>query len=279
MKAKAGVQESYSTSRSPAFSLFSLIKTLQFSNIHVGLVTATASFSPLLLLEQTWSLKCHLFIFCSTVFIYNYDHAQITTADLTNSPRRCEWIYKNKKFLSTLNICCLTICGWTLIQNLNWVTITLVLALLAICLLYSTSQVLKNLPGIKSIIISLTWSSTCVILPIIWCSLPVSTLVVKLFILCTLAAFINTLFFDKRDLKGDRLTSTRSLPLLIGQKNTSKLIKSLCATLLLISFIDKTLIGFSAIAISYYIIEHHLSWQKDILIDCLLLSPFLYLLI
>ena len=99
MKLKAEDQVRYNDTSSSAFSFSTVKDTILFSNVHIGLITAAVSLIIPLLNGLPISPNCHLFIFFSTVFIYNFDHRRISTGDRTNSPERCHWINKNRKRL------------------------------------------------------------------------------------------------------------------------------------------------------------------------------------
>jgi 4-hydroxybenzoate polyprenyltransferase len=74
---------------------------------------------------------------------------------------------------------------------------------------------LKDIPGVKSTVVAGTWAVTTLWMPVLVAgSVPVGTglLLFWNFLLW----FVNTVFFDMGDMKGDRLEGTRTLPLVLG---------------------------------------------------------------
>lgn len=274
MKVKAGIQERYANSRTPAFSLSNLLNYLLYSNLHVGLITAGVSTIPALISQSTIDFKSQIFILCSTVFIYNFDHSHISKADEINAPERCRWIQQNRKNLLLTNFSCMACCIWLLLEKGETFSYISALILLATCVFYSTSRILKKTPGMKSMVISMVWGFTCILLPMIWDQIVLEQgVVIRLMSCCCIIAFINSLFFDRKDLKGDLELGFCSLPALLGPTKTSVAIKGLSCTLLVLTLFDASLLGFSLIAACYALIESSQErLQKNtLLIDGLLL--------
>ena len=126
----------------------------------------------------------------------------------------------------------------------------------------------------KSMVISMVWGFTCILLPMIWDQIVLEQgVVIRLMSCCCIIAFINSLFFDRKDLKGDLELGFCSLPALLGPTKTSVAIKGLSCTLLVLTLFDASLLGFSLIAACYALIESSQErLQKNtLLIDGLLL--------
>ena len=270
MKVKAGIQDNYS-SRNPAFSFSQIKSFFKFTNSQVSLVTALVSFLVPVLSGSAIDYKCHLFIFLSTCFIYNFDHSRISAADQINSPERSKWFIRNSRLVKSLNGFCV-LAALILILSSPVQSQMFAFSLLPVCLLYSLNERIKHIPGMKSLIISMVWSSTCILLPALWYQEEFPFLAA---LLCAIAAFINTLFFDLRDYRGDKLTGQKSLPVYLGLKKTRNLIRILCLILISVAVIDKSLIGFALLSLSYLAIDFKALENQSQLIDSLLILSLL----
>ncbi len=82
---------------------------------------------------------------------------------------------------------------------------------------------LKDLPGSKTILIAAAWGTVTALLPAISFYGGISFLPGFLFV--TGLVFSRTAFFDILEMQGDRITGKETLPILLGEKKSIKLIK------------------------------------------------------
>ncbi|HKK90618.1 MAG TPA: 4-hydroxy-3-methylbut-2-enyl diphosphate reductase [Desulfobacteraceae bacterium] len=97
---------------------------------------------------------------------------------------------------------------------------------------------IKDIPGSKTLLIAAAWGIVTTILPGISGRGSVSLLLCLVF--CSGLVFARTAFFDVLEMQGDKITGKETLPLLLGEKNSVKLIKIL---LVLLSVILVTAAG------------------------------------
>ncbi|TYT73628.1 4-hydroxy-3-methylbut-2-enyl diphosphate reductase [Desulfobotulus mexicanus] len=83
---------------------------------------------------------------------------------------------------------------------------------------------LKDIPGSKTILIAIAWGVLCVILPTsaIRGSLDTATLASFLFVAALV--FVRTAFFDIMALQGDRIVGKETLPILLGEEKSRRLL-------------------------------------------------------
>ncbi len=83
---------------------------------------------------------------------------------------------------------------------------------------------IRDFPGSKTILIILAWGTVTCLLPAVTCRCnPFTTVVVFLF--ATGLVFARTAFFDILAIQGDRITGKETLPTLLGEKTSFKIIK------------------------------------------------------
>lgn len=216
MKIKAEVRENNNNTLASAFHFQSITDFLYYSNFSVGLCTAGAAWMGELLNFHQTSLSCLIFIFCATVFVYNVDRMSISNADLINNPDRCKWIQNNSQLTGHINILLLAVAGWFLIGGLSVIKLTAASLLLAVCFMYKYQ--LKKIPLLKNLTVATVWSFTVSILPLLWANHSFNFTTIIFFGFCFLIALANTIIFDLRDLKGDKIDKVKSLPAVAGIK-------------------------------------------------------------
>jgi 4-hydroxybenzoate polyprenyltransferase len=98
-----------------------------------------------------------------------------------------------------------------------------------------SSTRLKDLPGIKSFFVPAFIATILVIWPILQSGEAFSWLDLIIFTWCFLVLGINSLVFDLRDVAGDRLHGTPTIPARLGGRLTSLLLLALGASMVLLS--------------------------------------------
>lgn len=94
---------------------------------------------------------------------------------------------------------------------------------------------LKDITGVKSLVVALTWAVLGVLLPARLVGAEAGPGVALLLLWNGLIFFVNTVYFDLGDMRGDRLEGTVTLPLALGFQRTRRLLGVLngaCALLL-----------------------------------------------
>lgn len=94
---------------------------------------------------------------------------------------------------------------------------------------------LKDLPGIKSLFVPAFIAAILVIWPIVQTGERFSWLDLVIFAWCFLVLGINSLVFDLRDIAGDRLHGTPTIPAWLGGRLTSLLLLALGAGMVFLS--------------------------------------------
>lgn len=243
------------------FSLKKLFNLYLKSSIHVGV--AVGCFTALTYLHFAIPINHKLVTFCffSTVFAYN----AIKYSDLIYNGKNS--LTANLKIILTISV--LSLLGMSyFLQIFGWIEIFLLIILGTISYLYSHSVLnrfnnLRNITGIKIVIIAAVWTGTTVVLPGLSENLySDSRLWIESF-QRFLLVIILTLPFDLRDLRTD-IGEIKTIPQLIGIKKTKALSGALCFLIIIseLMFSYKTLsatIFLISITILLFIITAKLS--------------------
>lgn len=215
-----------------------------FTNIFVALGVTALSIETLLLFGF-FDAKYPALLFLLTLFIYTFHRVYRLNY---RSPKeqlegRHRWVRKNPKLaLGILIVSAVGIvCGLLAWSNLN--TILCLIPIACISLAYSIPCIktskgmmrLRDVKGLKIIVISLVLGLTTVMLPLVFynkleASQPSELILV--FVRRLFFIFAITLPFDIRDIEYDRENNVKTIPTLLGIKWSIRL--SICALVLFI---------------------------------------------
>lgn len=126
--------------------------------------------------------------------------------------------------------------------TLGWLPFTILLAMTLTGVSYNLRiipkgigggryQRIRDIPGSKTVLIAFAWGIICSIVPPIALKGTMGFSTVLVFAWSVCVVFVRTAFFDILDMQGDRIVGRETIPILLGERQTIKLLK----TLLLIS--------------------------------------------
>ena len=93
---------------------------------------------------------------------------------------------------------------------------------------------LKDIPGSKTILIALAWGVVTVILPALGAENARFESASAALILTVGIVFCRTAFFDILDMQGDRIVGKETIPILLGQKTSFKMLKGLLGLIMVL---------------------------------------------
>ncbi|MDY6865241.1 MAG: UbiA family prenyltransferase [Halobacteriota archaeon] len=183
--------------------------------------------------------------FFVTFSIYSLNRITDKEEDAINMPERSAYIKDNELLVLILIIFSY---GFAIVLGL-WISILsmpILLVPLFSGIVYSVKIFsgvrLKDIPVVKSIIVSLCWAIGAAFLP------PIDSgksfiFISSVFYFFFLKSFINTVLFDVRDVEGDSKNGTRTIPILIGIPKT-RLLLLILQSLLVLELIISLKLGF-----------------------------------
>jgi 4-hydroxybenzoate polyprenyltransferase len=186
-----------------------------------------------------WSRSAPLW-FAGYLIVYNADRLYLDPADRLNTPLRSSWAGKLRLWrviLVLLAAGMVTI--WPLLTGRFWLLLPLAVVFVILCF-YSrpiprAGFRLKDLPYLKSLLAPVVIAIVLVLWPAWESGYDLRGKAWLVFFWVFLILTINALVYDYRDVEGDRLTGTRTIPLLLGRRRTRGLLIALAAALVLIS--------------------------------------------
>ncbi|MDY6989060.1 MAG: 4-hydroxy-3-methylbut-2-enyl diphosphate reductase [Thermodesulfobacteriota bacterium] len=88
---------------------------------------------------------------------------------------------------------------------------------------------ISDIPGSKTVLIALAWGVVTVVLPHLSISLSMTSTMIVVSLWASVMAFVRTAFFDILDMQGDRIVGQESLPIVLGERKTLRLLKQFLA--------------------------------------------------
>jgi 4-hydroxybenzoate polyprenyltransferase len=191
------------------------------------------------ILRIDWSRSAPLW-FAGYLIVYNADRLYLDPADRLNTPLRTRWAARLRGWRFVLvSLAAALVTVWPVMTGRCWLLFPLALVF-GILSFYSrpiprAGFRLKDLPYLKSLLAPTVIAAVLVLWPALESRNDLRGKVWLVFFWIFLILTINALVYDYRDIEGDRLTGTRTIPLLLGQRRTRGLLIALASALVLIS--------------------------------------------
>jgi 4-hydroxybenzoate polyprenyltransferase len=173
--------------------------------------------------------------------VYTLDKIADLDKDVASMPTRARFL-EGKKDLAIAYSALAYLLSIIIVFLGRPISSSLLLVPMAANIVYGTRLIpgvprLKDIPVMKNAIVALSWAIVTVLIPVTYQSLPslgpIHSLVFVVIYFMFIKTFIDTVLYDIRDEAGDRINSVRTIPVLIGLENTTKVLLILNSTLLL----------------------------------------------
>ncbi len=187
------------------------------------------------ILDVDWSRSAPLW-FAGYLLVYNADRLYSDPADATNTPLRSQWSAKLRLWRLTLVwLSGVVLVVWPVVTGRVWMLFPIAAAFGLLCF-YSRpiprARVrLKDLPYLKSLLAPAVIAVILVLWPALESGKVGELGVWLVFVWIFLILTINALIFDYRDIAGDKLVGTKTIPVLLGQNGTRGLLLLLAGAL------------------------------------------------
>jgi len=224
-----------------------ILDFLVHGSIYQALGAALLVYTSCLLLNKEPNLELIIIMFLAVYSIYNFSRITDRKEDEINVPERVSTFKKYEKYIIpsvpasyfAAIVLAYLISGFTLVF--------VVLVPLIIFMLYGVKVIPKSIFGfsrlkditiVKNITISFAWAWIVTFLPFFYYLMEFTISVFAVFMFVFVVALINTVFFDLKDIKGDKIVGTKTIPVIIGDKSTLVLLTILNTVLCTFIFIS-----------------------------------------
>jgi len=188
-----------------------------------GAVSIVYTASILLDIKITWDFL--LVVYLGTESVYLYNRFKEYKVDFLTNPERTEHIKKYVKYYPFI-IFLMTFSAIVIVVYFNKIS-ALIFGLLLFFggLLYSKflKKITKKIVAFKSFFVSLMWSLLVLFLAIYY-SAPINLALFLFFVFVFLRWFINTTFFDIKDIETDRQEGLKTLAVVLKQSKLWQLL-------------------------------------------------------
>ena len=247
-----------------------LTQWIVFSSLHISIAAMWWGVITLILLDAPFNFSL-IIIFLLPFFVYTFNRLGIEKGDKINYPERVKFALKYRRIFLVLAALGY-IFAISLYLSFNLIVIILTFLPLVSYVVYRFG---KKYLLVKNIIIAIVWA--CAVLLAASSIGILNETVFCFFIFVFLRDFINSIFFDIRDVKGDEMTKIKTLPVVIGVDKTLKILSILniisgvlLIFFVLLRFLPKfaiTLIGLLFYDMFYYYLYRRKNIDKFILFD------------
>lgn len=222
---------------------------LLFSNIFIALCAISQGIVTYWLLRSKPDEHVLGLLFCSTLALYNFSILLSKPEKPENSEfRRVRWIFSHYRLMITLTIIsAIAIIPLSFFLNTSSKILLMALGLISIAYNLPIFTInnnrfgLRNIPGVKLFIIAMVWAASSVLLPILEidgnnaASITINETIL-LFSKRFLFIAAITVPFDIRDLFHDKRNELKTIPVILGEKNSLMICQGLLAAYLFILF-------------------------------------------
>ena len=172
-------------------------------------------------------LKLLFAMFFTMLGIYSLNKLTDKDEDSINLPERADYVTGNEKpllFILLISYLIAILLGFSV--NI-WAVLIILFPLFA-GIIYSVEispkiPRLKNITGMKNIIVVLSWTVGSTFLPAI-CVYKGVIITALIFSFIFIKIFVNAVIFDIRDIEGDRENNIKTIPVVIGRQKTKKML-------------------------------------------------------
>jgi 4-hydroxybenzoate polyprenyltransferase len=217
--------------------VYSIQRLLLLTNIYVAVGAGCLSYACIKIQGISHNLPYVLISVLYVQSMHILNNLTGTKADRYNDPDRSSFYDKNKILLAILAF---TAGGFGLITAyaVGLIPFLILLGMSIMGLSYNLRLIpkrfihhktmrIRDIPGSKTALIAMAWGIVTSLLPRLSASenIHLSTLIIFLWSLSLV--FVRTAFFDILDMQGDRIIGKETIPILLGEKRTLRILKTI----------------------------------------------------
>jgi len=222
-------------------TIYSFLRAALLSNLYVSLGAAGLCYAATRLqgVSDFATFVLIAFLYVQSMHILN--HLTGSKADRFNEPDRARF-YEDRKASLTVIALSSGAAGLVIAYLQGWLPFLVLLVISLLGLSYRIPLIpkafaavvyrrIKDIPGSKTVLIALAWGVVTSVLPPISVFATYRVTDALIFAWSVALVFVRTAFFDILDMQGDRLVGKETIPTLLGEKRSLRLLKGVLAGL------------------------------------------------
>ncbi|MDL1981195.1 MAG: 4-hydroxy-3-methylbut-2-enyl diphosphate reductase [Deltaproteobacteria bacterium] len=223
-------------------AFFSIQRSLLLTNIYVSLGAGCLCYActRLQAIEHHFPHVLISILYVLSMHILN--NMTGSKADQYNDPERALFYRKHKVFLAALAVIAgsagliaaylMGITSFLILFLMSLLGLSYNIRLLPESLFGGRYRRIRDIPGSKTVLIAAAWGIVTSIFPTLSASESISVSTIIVFFLSACMVFVRTAFFDTLDMQGDRIVGRATIPILLGEKRTMRLLKIMLTVIL-----------------------------------------------
>ena len=223
-------------------AFFSIQRSLLLTNIYVSLGAGCLCYACTKLqgIEHYFPHVLISILYVLSMHILN--NLIGSKADQYNDPERALFYRKHKVFLAALAVIAgsagliaaylMGITSFLILFLMSLLGLSYNIRLMPESLFGGRYRRIRDIPGSKTVLIAAAWGIVTSIFPAFSVSESISVRTVIVFFLSASMVFVRTAFFDTLDMQGDRIVGRATIPILLGEKQTMRILKIMVAFIL-----------------------------------------------
>jgi 4-hydroxy-3-methylbut-2-enyl diphosphate reductase len=231
--------------------IFSIQRVMLLTNIYVSVGAGCLCYACIKIQGITNNLHHVLISMLYVLSMHILNNLIGTKADRYNDPDRSSFYNKNKILLAFLAFAAGGI-GLMTAYSEGWIPFLILFGMSITGLSYNLRLIpkrfaygkywrLRDIPGSKTVLIAMAWGIVTSVLPRLSVSGNIHLNTAVIFLWSLSLVFVRTAFFDILDMQGDRIVGKETIPILLGEKRTLRLLKTILAINFSILFISSAL--------------------------------------
>jgi len=220
-------------------ALFVIQRTLMLTNIYVSIGAGALCYAVAVLQGTRHFFPYIVIAMLFVQSMHTLNHLTGRLSDQYNDPERALFYVKHKVFLTVLaNIS--GGAGLMLAFTAGWFPFLLLFTMSALGLSYNLRIIpvgiggkryrrIRDIPGSKTILIALAWGIVTAVFPSFAEPMRDNSSVIVAFLISSSLVFTRTAFFDILDMQGDRIVGRETIPILLGENSSLRLLKKILA--------------------------------------------------
>lgn len=223
---------------------FGLLRNLMLSNLYLALGAACLAYAGTRLQGIPFRFSYILIAALYTLSMHTVNHLLDRKSDRYNDPDRADFYQKNEMLLSVLAGVA-GIGGLLVALEMGPFFFILLLCMSALGVVYNIDigqtplrrkrpPRLRDIPGSKTVLVALAWGIVASIFPAFGGIGRISGITVIVFVWLAALVFVRTAYFDITDMQGSRIVGKETIPIVLGEARTLKLLKGILVGMFLL---------------------------------------------
>ena len=220
-------------------AIFNIQRTLLLNSIYLSIGAGSICYACLKLQGYGFLAAPVLIAMLYVLSMHIFNHLTGRKADQYNDPDRASFYNRYRRHLTILAVTAGMV-GLLIAIFIGWLPFLILLGMSVFGASYNLRLIpawvntgqyrrIRDIPGSKTILIAVAWGLVACAVPSIALSGAITLSTVFVFLWATCLVFTRTAFFDLLDVQGDRIVGRETIPILIGEKKTIRLLESILA--------------------------------------------------